>query len=180
LPKWLNLNHDLALAGVTHLVSVAITPLTDWRSISASFALRPINDHIFAFEALIHTDSLDAHLLDHWQSDHLATNVIASFPDDKDREQLLAAFHARQWPVTECILTGTRGYLDYARTEADSTASHVTFAYDDVSGFAAWLAARPASSKQGRTYLVGTQTYIRLVRKALALMAKSGGRDAQA
>jgi hypothetical protein len=50
----------------------------------------------------------------------------------------------------------------------------VTFAFDDVAGFSAWLAVRPASRAHGRTYLVGTQTYIRLVRKALTVMAQTG------
>jgi hypothetical protein len=177
LPHWLNLNADLALAGVGHLLGDATPPLplADWQDVSASFGIRPLNGHVFTFEGLIHTDSLDADLLDHWQHDPLTTSVIASFPDDKDREQLLAAFKDRGWPITECVLTGTRGYLDYARTEADVTGARVTFAFDDVTGFAAWLAARPASQVPGRTYLVGTQTYIRLVRKALALMAQPGG-----
>jgi hypothetical protein len=176
LPKWLNLNNDLALAGVGQLLGNAtqLVPLTDCRDISASFGLRPINGHVFVHEGLIHTDSLDCDMLEHWQSNHIPTNVIASFPDDKDREQLLAALKLHGWPITECVLTGTRGYLDYARTEADSTASQVTFGFDDVAGFSAWLAARPASRAPGRTYLVGTQTYIRLVRKALAVMAQTG------
>jgi hypothetical protein len=180
LPRWLTLNHDLATAGVGNLLGSAtsLPPLTDWRDVSASFGLRPINEHTFAFEGLIHTDSLDGAMLDVWRHDGLATNVIASFPDDKDREQLLGAFAACGWPITECILTGTRGYLDYARTEADSTGSRVTFAFDDVAEFADWLSARPASRAPGRTYLVGTQTYIRLVRNALALMAQTGGHDA--
>jgi hypothetical protein len=177
LPKWLNLNNDLARAAAAHLIGHAapLPPLEDWRDVSASFGLHTIGGRLYAFEGLIHCESLDADMLDHWQQDHLTTDVIASFPDDKDREQLLAAFEARGWPVTECVLTGTRGYLDYARTEADETASRVTFAFDDAAGFAAWLGARPASRASGRTYLVGTQTYIRLVRKALALMAQPGG-----
>ncbi len=177
LPRWLNLNNDLALAGVGQLLGTAaqLVPLTEWRDVSASFGLHQIKGHVFAYEGLIHTDSLDRDMLEHWQTDHLATNVITSFPDDKDREQLLAAFKHYVWPITECVLTGTRGYLDYTRTEADSTGSRVTFGFDDVAGFATWLAARLASSGPGRTYLVGTQTYIRLVRKALALMAQSGG-----
>jgi Mur ligase middle domain len=177
LPRWLSLNADLATAGVGHLLgdTKLIMPLADWRDASASFGIHPINGHIFAFEGLIHTDSLDADLLDHWRQDHLPTNVIASFPDDKDREQLLAAFRQRGWPTTECVLTGTRGYLDYTRTEADGSAAHITFAFDDVAGFATWLAAQPASHAPGRSYLVGTQTYIRLVRKALAHLAQPGG-----
>jgi Mur ligase middle domain len=182
VPAWLRANAELARHGVEHLTGRPLNKAmpTDAEP-SASFGLRGINKHQFVFEGLIHMGSLDKPMLDGWQHDatnhNRPVNVIASFPDDKDREQLLAAFHARQWPVTECILAGTRGYLDYARTEAGSTGSHVTFAYDDVAGFAAWLAARPASSKHGRTYLVGTQTYIRLVRKALAQL---GGFDAPA
>ena len=177
LPKWLNLNNDLAVTGVAELLGCAapIAPLSDWRDVSASFGLRPVNGHLYAFEGLIHTDSLDNDLLDRWQGDGVPTNVVASFPDDKDREPLLRLLKIRGWPVTECVLTGTRGYLDYARTEADSCGSHVTFAYDDVAGFAAWLAARPAATAPGRTYLVGTQTYIRLIRNALAVMAQPGG-----
>jgi Mur ligase middle domain len=179
-PRWLTLNANLARAGVEHLLGHPLkTALLDGPDLSASFGQRMVDCHTYIFEGLIHTSSLDAALLDGWRRDGQSVNVVASFPDDKDREQLLAAFHARHWPVTECILAGTRGYLDYARTEADSTGPHVTFAYDDVAGFAAWLAARPASSKHGRTYLVGTQTYIRLVRKALAMMAQFGGGDAQ-
>jgi Mur ligase middle domain len=176
-PQWLSVNNDLALAGVGHLLgcTTPLAPITDWQDVSASFGIRPIRDHTFAFEGLIHTDSLDQTMLDHWQHGHLNTAVIASLPDDKDREQLLAAFAALGWPITECILTGTRGYLDYVRTQGDVKATRVTFAFDDVTGFATWLAALPASRAPGRTYLVGTQTYIRLVRKALALMAQSGG-----
>ena len=181
-PKWLSLNYDLARVGVEQLLGQALPPdqLTDLCDFSASFGQRLIGAHTYVFEGLIHTDSLDADLLDNWQRAHWPTQVIASFPDDKDREQLLATFKSRGWPVTECVLTGTRGYLDYARTEADRTAARCTFAFDDVAGFATWLAARPAATRPGRTYLAGTQTYIRLVRKALALMATIGGKDASA
>jgi hypothetical protein len=180
LPRWLDLNNDVAVAAVRELLGATpVAFLADWRDVSASFGLRPINGHIYAFEGLIHTDSLDSDMLDGWMQEDHPTTIIASFPDDKDREQLLASFTARGWPVTECVLTGTRGYLDYARTEADCTGTRVTFAYDDVAAFAAWLSARPAAREHGRTYLVGTQTYIRLVRKALALMAEPGGYHAR-
>jgi hypothetical protein len=180
LPHWLNLNNDLARAGVRHLLGRATpsVPLTDWRDVSASFGIHTINSHVFVFEGLIHTDSLDEAMLDHWRHGNLPTTVVASFPDDKDRTQLLAAFKARGWPITECILTGTRGYLDYMHTAADNAPTCVTFAYDNVAGFAAWLGARAASQEPGRTYLVGTQTYLRLVRKALVQMNRSGGQHA--
>jgi hypothetical protein len=185
IPLWLEDNAQIADIGVLDLlddndgpsrVDAVLPHLTE---LSTSFGLHAINGHNYVFEGLIHTDSLDQALHDCWQQQNILTNVVASFPDDKDREQLLAAFRKRRWPITECILTGTRGYLDYARTVADESSARATFAFDDVAGFAAWLAARPASQLPGRTYLVGTQTYIRLVRKALALMAQPGGHHAQ-
>jgi hypothetical protein len=181
-PGWLTANALLAQAGVEHLTGR--TSQSNLPSgvpgmlagLSASFGTQTVAAHTYVFEALIHINSLDPLILDAWQYDALPVNVIASFPDDKDREQLLAAFKARNWPVTECVLTGTRGYLDYARAEADVAACRVSFAFDDVAGFAAWLASRLESQASGRSYLVGTQTYIRLVRKALAALSQNGAR----
>jgi hypothetical protein len=184
MPQWLYTNADLATAAVCHLIGHELRdePL-DLTDVSASFGCRTIAHHTFTFEGLIHTDSLDSALLDQWQHDGVPTDVVASFPDDKDREQLLAAFAQRGWPITECVLTGTRGYLDYRRTDTDPKANRVSFAFDDAAGFAAWLHARriatgSAAGGPSRTYLAGTQTYIRLVRNALAIMAKTGGDDA--
>jgi hypothetical protein len=179
LPSWLDRNAVLANAGISRLLACEWKSLFDavrpnLSDLSASFGRQTLHHHTLTFEALIHTSSLDGTLLDAWQREPRPTHVIASFPDDKDREQLLHAFKARGWPVTECVLTGTRGYLDYARASADATASCVSFAFDDVAGFAAWLSARSASQAPGRTYLVGTQTYIRLVRKALAVLSQNG------
>jgi hypothetical protein len=183
MPSWLYTDADLATAAVNRLLDHQLpdAPL-DLTDASASFGNRTISSHTYTFEALIHTESLDSALLDQWQRDGVPTDVVASFPDDKDREHLLAVFAARGWRVTECVLTGTRGYLDYSRTTADDSATRVTFAYDDAAGFAAWLATRPArpaiDRQPSRTYLAGTQTYIRLVRNALTIMAKTGGGDA--
>jgi Mur ligase middle domain len=179
VPQWLHLNANLARKATEYLLDRPHRRgMPEDQDLSASFGIRNIGRHTYVFEGLIHTSSLDASMLDGWQNDDLTTSVIASFPDDKDREQLLAAFKVRGWPVTECVLTGTRGYLDYARTEADSTGIRMTCAFDDIATLAAWLVARSASRAPGRTYLVGTQTYIRLVRKALALMPQPGGHDA--
>jgi folylpolyglutamate synthase/dihydropteroate synthase len=66
MPKWLNLNNDLAHAGIRQLLGneAQLVPLTDWRDISASFGIRPINGHVFVHEGLIHTNSLDHDMLE--------------------------------------------------------------------------------------------------------------------
>jgi hypothetical protein len=175
-PRWLHDNVRLARAGVTKFIGrkLSATQNLDLSDLSASFGVRNIKRQSYIFEALIHSDSLSPQMFAYWQRDGGPVSIIASFPDDKDREHLLEHFKGWDWPITECVLTGTRGYLDYARTAADESTSRVTFAFDDIAGFADWLSARPAAATYGRTYLVGTQTYIRLVRKALTVMAQTG------
>jgi hypothetical protein len=91
-------------------------------------------------------------------------HIIVSLPDDKDRERLLEYFESLGAPVTEVILDGTRGYLEYQAASRKGR-STLRCNYDDNIGFEAQLEkiVPPGSF----VYFSGTQTFIRLVKKAL-------------
>ena len=111
-------------------------------------------DTHYAFEAAVNADSLDPAFLATLPRN---TSVLACLPDGKDRERMLAAL-SRIGPVREVALTGAEGYL---RFEQANAAGAFALGTDGASGL------RGLIHEQTSVYLVGTQSFIRLVHLAL-------------
>jgi dihydrofolate synthase/folylpolyglutamate synthase len=170
LPYWLETDLQLASTAVAELLERPV-PRIDRAAeneISAAFIRGSVRGIPFALEALINLDSMDADLVESWVRRYRQVLVLASFPDDKDRERIVEHLAARGASIVEVVLLGTRGYLEYTRTAADSRFPKLTCVYSDVPAFAAALAETLDEHRPPFVYLAGTQTFVRLARQALA------------
>lgn len=167
LPEWLEQDLALARSGVALLLgrSVAEIELPDTARVSASYFIGRFRGVAFAAEAVIHTASLDYRLLARWQRSHARPLAVCSLPDDKDRDGIRAALRTHGFTVMDVVLEGTRGYLDYTRARTEGS---IVCRYDDVERLRAHVGDVIRSSQADFLYFAGTQTFIRLVRRAVA------------
>jgi dihydrofolate synthase/folylpolyglutamate synthase len=174
LPHWLEANLQLACTAVTELLERPVGRIegSTENEVSAAFIKGSVRGIPFALEALINLDSMDADLVGSWIGRYRQILVLASFPDDKDRERIVEHLAARGASIVEVVLLGTRGYLNYTRTAADSRFPKLTCMYDNVPAFAAALADTFDQHRPPFVYLAGTQTFVRLARQALTELGR--------
>jgi hypothetical protein len=155
-PRWIGECRALAQRAAERLLALAPGALdrTDVHIASASFGQGKAGETCYAFEAAINADSLDPAFLATLPRN---TTVFACLPDNKDRARMLASL-SRIGHVREIALTGVEGYLHF--TEADASGA-ITLDKNDAPGF------RDVIHEHGSVYLVGTQSFIRLVHLAL-------------
>jgi dihydrofolate synthase/folylpolyglutamate synthase len=175
LPDWLETDLQLACAAVAELLEQPVRRFDDAveNEISAAFMKGSVRGIPFALEALISLDSMDTELVESWIRRYRRILVLASFPDDKDRERIVEHLVARGASIVEVVLLGTRGYLNYTRTAADSRFPKLTCMFNDVPAFAAALAQTLDQHRPPFVYLAGTQTFMRLARQALAELRRA-------
>ncbi len=163
-PDWIGECRALAQRAAERLLGVDPGALSDLtlRARSASFGRGAIGRTGYAFEAAINADSLDPAFLSTLPP---GATVLACLPDGKDRARMLDAL-VRLGPVREIALTGAEDYLQFGEAHA---AAAIALDKDDAAGLRRLI-------RETRTfaYLVGTQSFIRLVHRAIALEAQAG------
>jgi hypothetical protein len=178
MPRWLLDDARLAATATSVFLDCQIDALTtpDLSNVSASFGTGSVGATRYAFEATVNLDSLDQDMFARWRDQYGDLLVIASLPDDKDRERLLTFFAERDCRIVEVVLEGTRGYLDYARAR-QSSHDVVVCDYRNPSAFAARIIRPLQVSGPDFVYFAGTHTFVRLVK--LALRQLDGGQSQQ-
>jgi hypothetical protein len=178
VPRWLLQDARLAAAATSIFLDCSIDELTtpDLSNVSASFGTGAVGATRYAFEAIVNRDSLDQDMFARWRHQYEELLVIASLPDDKDRDRLLAFFADLDCRIMDVVLEGTRGYLDYARAR-QSSHDLVVCDYRDPSEFAARIIRPLQVGGPDFVYFAGTHTFIRLVK--LALRRGDGGQSPQ-
>ena len=165
-PSWYNSNLAMALTGVSQLCRASNIDMYNSfidadAHTSASFGHKVIGEQHFYYEPAIATDSLDLKFLKSITTKN--TLFLVSLPDEKDIGGLVQTLQ-HYGDVKHITLTGTRGYLSYDITNRDYKNDILwTGQYDDVDGFKNSVIDMPYAN----IYLLGTQTYIRLVKMAL-------------
>lgn len=127
----------------------------------ASFAIQQNAAHHMIYEGLIARDSADEAFLKRLVQNHNAqVHFYTSLPDDKDFQGIMDLLQNIGAPISQIILTGERGFLAYTKARQYEIAYEGAF--DD-----------PAALKEGLKlpsntliYFIGTQTFLRLVKRA--------------
>lgn len=179
-PKWYRLDLAMAKAAVGQYLGRSIH-VSDLRLNfqTASFGTLSLDGHAVIYEAVISLKSLDREFVDKLTRDG-KTIVVASLPDDKDVDRLVSFFNARHITLRHVVLTGTRGYLHYHRTEEKYGQSILaTINYDDTQSLKLALQNIANTNPAAIFYLIGTHTFIRLVKRAMdpSLPHHETGRD---
>lgn len=159
-PAWIAACRALARRGVERLLDLSPGALAHAmpRIASSSFGEGRMGDVAYTYEAAINAASLDAAWVDTLRQRKPA--ILACLSDDKDRAPMLAAL-ATLGPVREIELTGQYDYLHFtAARQAGARRLDV----NDAAGLRELIRGsdRPV-------YLVGTQSFIRLVHRAQIL-----------
>jgi dihydrofolate synthase/folylpolyglutamate synthase len=135
-----------------------------------SFGRGRIGGIDLTYEGLIARDSFDARF---WRRE-LAGGpalVLLSLPDDKDVAGVEAGFAQLGLAVRHLALHGERGRLSHAAAEATGRVA-ARLPFDDAPALAALLPRLAAEAGvapgRGRLALAGTQTFLRLLKRALA------------
>ena len=155
-PLWIAECRALAQRAAERLLALTPGALDSNRPrvASASFGQGMAGATPYAFEAAINADSLDTGFLETLPHN---TTVLTCLPDGKDRGRMLAAL-GRIGPVREIALSGAEGYLHFKEAKA---AGAIVLDKEDATGL------RRLMHESASVYLVGTQSYIRLVHLAL-------------
>jgi hypothetical protein len=170
VPRWLAIDDRLARQAIKSMRPVDDAKLLSFDISAVSAAWGTIKHHGIevVYDALINLDSLDRDWFTRTFADE-KTLILLSLPDDKDRDRIIAFFdslpRAEMW---EIILLGKRGYLSYERAEARPDLVSGRIHYEDRAAFRALLEEHIALYAPNKVYCLGTQTYIRLVKIALA------------
>jgi len=168
MPRWLLEDARLAAAATSTFLDCSIDALTtpDLSNVSAAFGTGSVGATRYAFEAIVNADSLDQDMFARWRNQYEDLLVIASLPDDKDRDRLLAFFTERDCRIVDVALEGTRGYLDYALARR-SAYDLVVCDYRDPVAFETKFIRPLQADGPDFVYFAGTHTFIRLVKLAL-------------
>jgi hypothetical protein len=170
VPQWLATDDRLARQAIKSVLPVDDARLLSFDIGAVSAAWGTINHRGIevVYDALINLDSLDREWFARTFADE-KTLILLSLPDDKDRDRIIAFFdslpRAETWEV---ILLGKRGYLSYERAEARPDHVSGRIHYDDQAAFLSLLDEHIARYAPSKVYCLGTQTYVRLVKIALA------------
>jgi len=127
----------------------------------ASFGHKTEGPCTLIFEGLIARDSADTDFLNRLVSEADApVHFFMSLPDDKDFDGVHTLLQATGGTVSQIILNGQRGFLSYDKARQHAVAYEGAF--DDVDALKHGL-TRPET---GIVYFIGTQTFLRLIKRA--------------
>jgi hypothetical protein len=171
VPAWIDRNSALAKKAVCALMdrSAPFSISADDSCYSASFGLGQFQSVPYAFEALINLDSADPAVIDHWAERYGDIHSMISLPDDKDRGRIFSFLAARTRVAGEVILEDERKFLHYSLAEKDATNVVVRVHFDDADGLADALRSYVATFKPSFLYFAGTQSFIRLLKRAVGI-----------
>lgn len=163
-PAWFEVNDRLARTGVARLLGHAVTAEVELAS--PSFGWLDYKGTRIAYDAIINASSVDSKLYrEAFKGPR--TLILASLPDDKDRDGLFNLFEETGAAVREIALSGTRGYLHYEKAKADGRML-TEVAFNNAEAFRKVLEGAIADFTPEVIYIAGTQTYIRLFKLALS------------
>ncbi|WP_262691277.1 folylpolyglutamate synthase/dihydrofolate synthase family protein [Kordiimonas aestuarii] len=162
-PAWFEVNDRLARTAVEAHLGRAVT--TEVTLASPSFGWIEYSGVRIAYDAIINAASADAKLYKEAFKDN-RTLILASLPDDKDREGLFTIFEETGADVQEVSLSGTRGYLRYEKAREDGRLL-ADIAFNDPIAFRKVLDNAIVEFTPEMIYIAGTQTYIRLFKLAM-------------
>lgn len=175
-PKWFFLDQEIAKTAVEVYINNQLTDkdLIEDSSInnSPSFGFCQILNVDFYYEALISADSIDeefwCHLLKKYSNKII---FLASLPDDKDLDGIHHKVCQLGGSIKHIPLEVTRGSLSYTKTLTDysnNLAGSVSIDSPSSSDHLLSLIQNIIDSSQVlAVYALGTQSYIRLVKKTL-------------
>lgn len=168
MPMWFAQNRALAIRAVELFLNRDLSCSHDLQAASAAFGiLNGKREEKLYFDACIAPQSLDVEFFKILQKKSKLI-TIASLPDDKDGDGLRTLIaQDLQCPLFELTLSGTRGYLHYE--QAKLAGYHLAeLPYDDADALRSIQADLIAKHPDASFYYLGTQTFIRLVRKAFS------------
>jgi dihydrofolate synthase/folylpolyglutamate synthase len=168
MPMWFAQNRALAIRAVELFLNRDLSCSHDLQAASAAFGvLKGKREEKLYFDACIAPQSLDVEFFQALQKKSKLI-TIASLPDDKDGDGLRTLItQDLQCPLFELTLAGTRGYLHYE--QAKLAGYHLAeLAYDDADALRSIQADLIEKHPDASFYYLGTQTFIRLVRKAFS------------
>ncbi|MCV6548153.1 MAG: hypothetical protein OIF56_12885 [Cohaesibacter sp.] len=169
MPGWFGKNRALALKAAELFLKRPLQHHHDLYTASAAFGAKKQTDKSsLYFDACIAVQSLDLDFLKNLTAQGKLV-IIASLPDDKDGAGLRTVIKDDlHCPYYDISLSGTRGYLHY---EQAKTAGHhlAEIDFNDVQSLQAIHADLMEKNPDANLYYLGTQTFIRLVRKAFEI-----------
>lgn len=167
LPNWVMQDAALARAAVKNLLESEISSEINLLNCSAAFGVLKFQQYSIYFDASIHQKSIDEGFFKHITSQQKSI-VLASLPDDKDSQAMRQFFKTQlNLPFYQLALSGTRGYLHYNNAKQNGDI-YTEINYEDTQSFKQILSELMTDNKADCVFLIGTQTYIRLVKQALA------------
>lgn len=171
-PGWLALDEALARRALGLYGAAPTKPLA---AAVPSFGRGRLGDVPVVYEAAVQADSLDAAFLAALAGEG-RTSCVVSLPDDKDVAGVTARLERAGLDPAFLALEGERGRLHHVVTEQRHPARLIgRCRFDDGARLRDLLGDHARRVGAGGLYLVGTQTFIRLVRRALG----RAGDDAQ-
>lgn len=167
-PDWYKTNFLNSAQTVSLFLNKKVDALTqeleNWKpSVVASFGYKNQNNKNIFYEPCISTKSIDGNMLKNLNN----TLFISSFPDEKDIKSITEEL-SYYGDVKHIVLTGTRGYLAYNKTD-ELYKSDILFEceYFDEDKFSNECQKIFNNTNYENIYFIGTHTYIRLVKKAI-------------
>ncbi len=113
------------------------------------------------YEGMIARDSADETFLRQLMQDHNGqVHFYLSLPDDKDFDGIMDLLQKTGATISQIILTGERGFLSYEKAKQHQIAYQGDF--NDVCALKSGLDL----PQTGLIYFIGTQTYLRLIKRA--------------
>ncbi|WP_035922388.1 hypothetical protein, partial [Kordiimonas gwangyangensis] len=163
-PAWFEVNDRLARSAVAAHLGHEVT--SEVELASPSFGWVEYNGTHIAYDAIINAASADRELYREAFTGP-RTLILASLPDDKDRDGLFKQFEETGATVREIALSGTRGYLHYEKAKLEGRLL-AEVAFNDAWAFRKVLKDAITEFKPDVIHIAGTQTYIRLFKLAFS------------
>lgn len=156
-PAWFYHNQAIAQRVIT-LFSGQSAPLPECPV--PSFALQiTLQGGAWGYEGAIAPESFDQDFLK--QLITQGFHFYLSLPDDKNCAAVFDLFDHLQAPYEHIIMTGERGVLSYNIARSRGPIAYEG-PYDDAAAFRAALPYQPTT----KTYFIGTQTFLRLIKQS--------------
>lgn len=134
---------------------------------SPSFGSLSFENHTLYYEGLISSASLDAEFYAALKAHHPNLMVLISLPDDKDVQGIDSFFKDTLNVGTfHVILKGQRGYLHFAHAQALGRVLG-SVPLDNPAALVQILRKAIAREKPDALLLLGTQTFLRVIKQAL-------------
>jgi len=167
-PHWYLLDEKIAISAAFQYCehNNLSTPKLSSKTVSSSFGIDYTSNTKVIYEPLVSRQSIDENFIKNLVANHKNLTVLASLPDDKDVTELIDFFKKQNIDIRLIILSGTRGYLHYEITnEIYKEIIIGDIFYQDIDSMVKIIDEFSLTSDA--LYLVGTHTYIRLVKIAL-------------